>query len=611
MSADVQPLNEIKKKTAKNSRKKPASRPDALALRLKRHLDVIYPECDADELIDDILSTFWPDDAKDKPLAQPKPLSLDTWSEATTILITYGDSIRKRGEHPLKTLEDFLEDYAKSFINAVHILPFFPYSSDDGFAVMDYDEVRGDLGGWDDVERIGNNFQLMADIVINHASAQGQWFKDFKENKAPYNEYFFTAPMDADTSLVIRPRPFPLLTPFDTADGMKHVWCTFGPDQVDLDFSNPAVLVEFIRIMRLYLNHKVRIFRLDAVAFLWKEIGTACIHLPQTHEIVRLMRTLVDFYKEDVLLITETNVPKHENLSYFGNQNEAHMIYNFSLPPLLVQALLTGNEYYLKKWLMGMPPTQDGCAYFNFVAGHDGIGLFPAKGILMDEDVEEMIETVRGFGGEISMRSVAGGKEQPYEMNVSLFDALQGTIDGKDELQRERFLASQTIMMGLAGIPAFYIHSLLATPNDYAKMKKTDHRRSINRHNWQYSDLMEKLENPKSNQSYILNEVRRIAEIRTQQKAFHPNATQFTLQLCEGLFGFWRQSLNRKQDIFCVTNLTAHPLTLSLSSLNLYDGPRWTDLLTDYCYLDFDEEIILSPYQTVWIASHDGRTAKK
>jgi len=579
--------------------------PLTLEQKLLAHLEYIYPDKDQDDICARIMEVFWPEGAEDKPLDHPAALSYDTWSQSTSVVITYGNSIVREGEAPLKTLKDFLDTHLKDVVQGVHILPFFPYSSDDGFAVMDYRQVREGLGGWEDISDIGEDFYLMSDLVLNHASAQGNWFKEFQEGNAPYKDYFFTAPGDSDVSLVVRPRPSPLLVPFETAEGEKHVWCTFGPDQVDLDFSNPEVLIEFISIMRLYLEKNVRIFRLDAVAFLWKELGTNCLHQPQTHEIIRLMRTLFDHYYKDVLVITETNVPHHENLSYFGNQNEAHLIYNFTLPPLLIQALLTGNEYYLKRWLMSNPPTQTGCTYLNFVAGHDGIGLRPASGILMDQDLEEMIECIKGFGGKISMRAAKdeNEEEKPYEMNISLFDALKGTIDGEDEYQRERFMASQLVMMSLEGIPAFYIHSLLATPNDYEKMERTKHNRSINRHHWNAEELEALLADPASNQSYAMNEIKRALSIRVMQPAFHPNALQFTLQLPPGIFGFWRQSIDRKQDIFCVFNITNEDKVLPLHNLNLYAGGYWSDLLSDQRFDNRDDEIILNPYQGMWISN--------
>lgn len=575
---------------------------EAVKSRIIRHLSFIYPDEDQEVLAERIIDTFWPVTGKRRIIESHLPCE-DSWSENTAMVITYGDSLKKEGEFPLHTLQRFLHENLKDTINSVHILPFFPYSSDDGFAVMDYEQVREDLGNWDDITAIGKDFSLMSDMVLNHASSRGKWFEKFQESDPKYKDFFFTAPEGSDVSMVVRPRPSPLLTAFDTAEGLRHVWCTFGADQVDLNFANPDVLVEFVKIMRLYLDNNVRILRMDAVAFLWKEVGSPSIHMPQTHEIVRLFRTLADFFRDDVLIITETNVPHNENLTYFGNQNEAHLIYNFALPPLLVQALLTGREYYLKKWLMELPPTQEGCAYLNFVASHDGIGLRPAKGILMDADLDEMIRTIRSFGGEISMRTGEDGKQSPYEMNISLYDALKGTIHGEDDLGRERFLASQTIMMALEGVPAFYIHSLLATRNDYDKFRESGHRRHINRYQWDYDALNVKLNDKTSDENYIFNEVRRLINIRIAHKSFHPNATQFALHLPEGFFGFWRQSLDRKECTFCITNLTKQERTLHLHALNLYSGQNWCDLITEQCFKSRDQDVIFAPYQSMWISN--------
>lgn len=570
--------------------------------KLIRHLNIIYPDANQDDLANKIIDRFWPISAGKKAKETHLPGS-GAWSEKSTMLITYGDTILKDNEQPLKTLHNFLNTHLKNIINSVHILPFFPFSSDDGFAVKDYYKVRDDLGTWEDIQAIGNDYHLMADLVINHASSKSEWFEKFLKGESTYKNFFVTASLEDDLSNVVRPRPSALLTPFETDEGTKYLWCTFGPDQIDLNFEEPEVLLTFIDIMRVYLNNNVRIFRMDAVAFLWKEIGTDCIHLPQTHEIIRLLRTLIDFYEEDVLIITETNVPNHENLSYFGNQNEAHLIYNFSLPPLLIHALLSGHEFHLKKWLMELPPTQDGCAYLNFVAGHDGVGLRPAAGLLQDDEFNAMLETIKSFGGEISMRTGENGQEKPYEMNISLYDALKGTLDGQDQLQKERFIAAQTIMMALEGVPAFYIHSMLSTENDYELFKKTGHKRSINRHQYRYEALTAELENPKSDKNYILNEIKRLISIRINQPAFHPNATQFTLHLPEGFFGFWRQSLDRQQDLFCITNLTNEDKELSLHHLNMFSGVEWKDLLTGQVFKHRDHDLIIAPYQTMWITN--------
>jgi sucrose phosphorylase len=574
--------------------------PASLTASLHSLLEAIYPQKDNDKFAKDITNAFWTDESE--ALEIPKRVSFPLWSEKDSVVITYGDSIIDEAT-PLKTLHHFLRTHLKETINSVHILPFFPYSSDDGFAVMDYYAVNEKLGSWDDISDIAGDFRLMADLVINHASAQGIWFKKFIECKEPEKDFFYTADPKADLSQVVRPRSNPLLTPTETKEGIKHVWCTFGADQVDLNFANPEVLLEFIRIMRFYIEKGVRIFRLDAVAFLWKELDTACINRPQTHAIIKLLRVLASHHAEDIILITETNIPNHENLSYFGHQDEAHLIYNFSLPPLMVHALLNGTSLYLRRWLMSMPPSPEGCAYLNFTASHDGIGLRPAEGLLPEEEIAQMIDTIKSFGGKVSMRTGPGGIDRPYEMNIALFDAMKGTTEGQDDRQIERFLASQTIMMALEGVPAFYIHSLLATSNDYEKFKTTLQNRSLNRHRWNSAALNTLLADETTHHAKILKALKERLKIRLEQPAFHPNATQFTLDFGDTFFGFWRQSQDRTQSIFCITNMTHTKQSLDTSKINMTSINEWCDLLTDKP-VRVGSILNFAPYQTVWISNN-------
>ncbi len=576
--------------------------PSRLRDQLSQLLAAIYPGHNTDTLCEAVIDAFWSGAAQ--PRRRGRLLSNPLWSQRDSYVITYGNSIVD-GEHkPLDLLHDFLDANLRGSINGVHILPYFPFTSDDGFAVTDYLAVNSTLGAWEDIERIADDFKLMSDLVLNHCSSQSGWFNAYRQGHAPYDRFFFEASPEDDLSDVVRPRAHPLLRAVETTNGIRHVWCTFSHDQVDFDFSNPQVLLEFLRIMRFHVERGVRTIRLDAVAFIWKEVGTPCIHLRQTHEIVRLMRVLADYNEEPLVLITETNVPNLENLSYFGNRNEAHVIYNFSLPPLILHALLSGTSQWLKAWQMAMPPAQPGCTYFNFTASHDGIGLRPAEGLLDETEIQAMIDTVRGFGGLVSMRQAAGGAARPYELNVSLFDALKGTRNGVDGWNVERFLCSQAIAMALEGIPAFYIHSLLATPNDHAGVEKTGHNRAINRHRWHYPDLKRALEDPTSRHAVVFNEMKRMIDIRIRQPAFHPNATQFTLQLGDRLFGFWRQSVDRAQSVFAIHNVSDEAVTISAMALNLTGGEDWSDLLSGEPVPETAGDISFAPYQCRWITNH-------
>lgn len=499
-------------------------------------------------------------------------------------------------------LQEFLERNLRGTVSGVHVLPFFPYSSDDGFAVEDYFSVDPALGDWSDIQRIGSEFGLMSDMVLNHVSAEGKWFTAYLQGEAPYDRFFMEANPSDDLSAVVRPRTSPLLREVVTARGTRHIWCTFSHDQVDLDFHNPEVLLEILRVLRFHIDHGVRIIRLDAVAFLWKEPGSPSIHLPQTHAVVKLMRVLADFATEPVILLTETNVPKAENLSYFGRRDEAHMVYQFPLPPLVLHAMLSGNVRYLRKWLRAMPPAPLGCAYFNFTASHDGIGMRPVEGILPPDEIGRMIAAIRAAGGRVSMRALAGGGEAPYELNCGYFDAMGQTFSGESGLKIARFLCSQTIVMSIEGVPAFYIHSFLATPNDQDAVERRGINRAINRHRWDLSDLAGKLADPGSDQSVVLHELQRRLQLRAAQAAFHPNATQLTLQLDDRVLGVWRQSLDRQQSVFALHNVSDQPATIEAYQLNLIDDENWRDLLTGET-VSPDGMISLAPYQCRWISN--------
>ena len=572
--------------------------------RVRTHIEYIYQDVDAvqdyAELTRKVLAS-----AQLEILLGDQDIPAVLWSQEDVAVISYGDTIVHADQVPLVSLKDFLDRHMQGVINTVHLLPFFPFSSDDGFAVQDYRCVNPILGDWEHINHIANDYKLMADLVVNHCSSQSHWFENFIAGEGEGKDFFFTAFPEDDVSNVVRPRTNSLLNPVETANGTQHVWCTFSHDQVDLNFKNPDVLVEFIKIIRFYLDNGVKVFRLDAIAFLWKIEGTSCLNLDQTHEIVRLFRTIIERIQPEAIIITETNIPNQENLSYFGNANEAHCVYNFSLPPLLLNTFLTGSCRYLKQWMMSMPPAQLGTAYFNFIASHDGIGLRPAKGLLSHDEINTLIETMQSFGGEISWRTGKDGTERPYEVNITLFDALQGTVNGKDQYGEARFLCAHTIMLALEGIPAFYIHSLLATENDHERYAKTCRKRSINRTQWDINDIDQRLTDQSTHHARINKRLKQIIQIRKKQKAFHPNATQFTLHLGDHIFGFWRQSMDRSQSVFSISNITHQPQQLSLLDINLISTETWIDLLSGEKIHSIDEKIHLEPYQSVWISNQN------
>ncbi|GIR62899.1 MAG: sucrose phosphorylase [Alphaproteobacteria bacterium] len=524
-------------------------------------------------------------------------------SEKTLLLISYGDNLKNKNEVPLKTLKIFFEKHLKNFFEILHVLPFYPSSSDGGFSVTDHKNVNKDLGTWNDIRSLSNHASIMADLILNHSSIKGKWFNSFIKEKEDYKNFFFTIDDNFDFSKVIRPRDHKLIQIYNYKKKNNKLWCTFSHDQIDLNFKDPLVLIEFIEIVLLLLSKGVTTFRLDAVAFIWKKNGTSCVNLPETHEIVKLLRLIVNYINPHALIVTETNLPRKENLSYFGNNDEANWIYNFPLPPLILYTFLFEDSSKISGWSKSMPPAQINNAYLNFIASHDGIGMRPAEGILDNIILDKLFKRVKKNGGKFSFRKVES-KNKVYEANITLFDALKRTDFDKDGIFAvERYIAAHSILLALEGVPAIYFNSLFGTSNDQNAFIKTGIKRNINRFKWDFSDLSKKLKNKNSLENIIYSKILKIISLRQKQIAFHPNATQYTLTLGNKLFGVWRQSIDRSQNIFAITNISSVVRELKLSKINLFENQLWFDLLKPDESLNNLKILKLKPFQTVWISN--------
>lgn len=560
----------------------------------------------ARRLTDRLVAIYGPDagqKAAERLLSRLPEADRDTgattekWNERDVVLITYGDSMTSDTENALQVLHRWVRTHLDECITCVHVLPFFPYSSDDGFSVIDYRQVDPALGTWADIRQIGEDYDVMVDLVINHASKECAWFRNFLADQDPGRDYFITVDPDTDLSAVVRPRSLPLLTPFETSTGLKHVWTTFSDDQVDLNVANPDVLLEMIDILLLYMRHGARIVRLDAIAFLWKQPGTTCLHLRQTHDIVKVLRDVMERVDHRAVLLTETNVPNRENLSYFGAGDEAHMVYQFSLPPLLLHALYTGCAGHLSRWAADMPELEPECTFLNFTASHDGIGVRPLEGLLEPDELTELLEGMQACGGRISTRHMNDGTDRPYEINISWFDAMQRTARGPDRFTFERFILSQVIMLEMRGIPAFYIHSLVATRNHEAGVAASGRARTINRRKWTERELEERLQDHTTHRR-ALAELKRLIALRKAQKAFHPDAEQTVMFLDEACFAIRRTSRDGDQHIQCLSNVTANVLDLDTRPGTVLETS--VDLISGE-HVAKDGRIRLRPYQTVWL----------
>jgi glucosylglycerate phosphorylase len=573
--------------------------------RIQKELNFLYGEKNAQDIFRKLaprLETF----KNHHPELGHSPSINDLLTEHDVILITYGGQVIQPGGIPLRTLDKFLERYLRGYISGVHILPFYPYSSDDGFSVIDYWQVDTELGSWEDIARLKKDYRLMVDGVINHISQYSQWFQGFLQGDEKYKDYFIVADPDTDLSQVVRPRTHPVLTPFETNQGVKYVWTTFSSDQVDLNFKNPQVLLEIIDLLLFYVEQGAELIRLDAIAYLWKEIGTPSIHLPQTHSVIKVLRAVLDEVAPTTLLITETNVPHVDNISYFGDllpgtdrTDEAQMVYQFPLAPLAAHTFLTGSSLRLRDWAQGLESSQP---FLNFIASHDGIGLMPARGLLEQGEIQNLIDKTLEHGGQVSYKNNPDGTRSVYELNITLFDLLNNPAYPESEKGIAKFLASQALMLSLSGVPGIYFHSLFGSRSCHECYTNTGRARTLNREKLKLMDLDEELADPYSHRSQVFQGYLQMLQVRKRQPAFHPKGEQRILDLGDSVFGLLRKPFPAGDPLLCLINVTSGAQKIPKAALGvkgLHSGD-YDDLLSDF-KTTLPGDIEMRPYQVMWL----------
>lgn len=547
----------------------------------------------------------------------------ERFTERDLVLITYGDLLSSPGKRPLEALSELVTKVTHGSISSIHLLPFFPYSSDRGFAVVDFQEVDPRLGTWEDIERLGTKYRLMFDGVFNHVSSKSRWFQRFLNGRPGFENYFVTFSTGEAISkdhlrLILRPRTSELLTPFHTLNGVKWVWTTFSPDQVDLNFKNPEVLLRVIEVLLLYVRRGADMLRLDAVTYLWRELGTRCAHLKETHALVQLFRAVLDVVAPRVALITETNVPHEDNITYFGDgSNEAQMVYNFALPPLTLYAFLAGDARPLARWAEALRTPSAATAFFNFLDSHDGIGLLGARGLLSEAEIRFLVERVEAHGGLVSYRTEADGSQSPYELNITWYSALNREgAEEAPELQVARFVASRSIALALAGVPGIYLPSLFGSKNDIEAVQAGEGARAINRDTLDVPTLKRALRDRRTWVSKVARAFVRLTRLRVATPAFHPNAPQRVLGGQPEVFALLRGPVTG-QLVLALTNVTDRDQTVSFSAESL--GIRhlvWRDLLSRRRVVmgPAGLSVALRPYAVCWLlavpGSGQGQVAK-
>ncbi len=574
----------------------PSQRSNALA-RVRALCDAVYGDAlgaQACERLRQIIESH--------PPVMPK--HDDALTQRDVMLITYGDQVREPGRLPLQTLSDFCTRHLVGVVSAVHILPFYPYTSDDGFSVVDYRAINPELGTWEDVERLGGRFRLMFDAVINHISSKSAWFQGYLRGEERYRNYFIAVEGNPNLSQVVRPRALPLLTTFDTALGRRAVWTTFSDDQIDLNYANPDVLAEIVDVLLFYAQRGADFIRLDAIAYLWKEPGTSCIHLPNTHRVVQIFRAVLDAVAPHVRLITETNVPHSDNIAYFGDgSNEAQLVYNFALPPLTLHTLQTGDARTLSQWAATLTLPSKRTTFFNFLASHDGIGLNPARGILSNREVDALVERMLAVGGFINYKHNSDGSRSPYEMNVNYFDALSFGASGEEETA-DRFVVAHAIMFAMIGMPGIYFHSLFGSRGWPEGVQQLGYNRAINRQKLDRGALERELADNDSRRARVFARLSHLLRVRAGHAAFHPFGEQQVIACGPGVFALLRISPDDRSRVLCLMNVSAEEQLVQ---------PPWRTLLgTNNAVRDLlsgarlnvhGPSLELDPYEVRWLSA--------
>lgn len=515
------------------------------------------------------------------------------WDEKDVVLITYADQFSAKGEKALPVFTRFYNEWLARTFSHVHLLPFYPWSSDDGFSVIDYHSVAPETGTWQDVADLKQSASLMFDFVCNHMSAKSEWFANYLAQKPGYEDFFIAVDPETDLSAVTRPRALPLLTPFTLHDGsVRHLWTTFSDDQIDLNFASPQVLIAMVDVLLHYLAEGARYIRLDAVGFMWKIPGTSCIHLEQTHCLIQLFRAITEAVAPGTVIITETNVPHKDNISYFGDgENEAQMVYQFSLPPLVLHAVHRQDVKALCQWAgsLALPSTKT--TWFNFLASHDGIGLNPLRGILPESEILALVEKLQQEGALVNWKNNPDGTRSPYEINVTYLDALSAQNSSDDE-RITRFILAHAVLLSFPGVPAVYIQSILGSRNDYEGVERLGYNRAINRKKYTAGQVDLELNNKNSIRHKIYSRLSEFIAIRRGESAFHPDAQAFFESLDEQILKIVRVAENGER-ITALFNFSNNVHTVygdSLTGMELLSGQAVSG-----------KELTLNPWQVMWI----------
>lgn len=422
------------------------------------------------------------------------------------MLIAYADSMGK----DLGELHKIINKHYRKAVGGIHILPFYPSSADRGFAPIRYDKVDEKFGSFEDIERLGKDYYLMFDFMVNHISAQSEFYRDFLKNKdaSPYKDMFIRfkdfwengEPTQAQTDLIYKRKPRAPYVEAQFADGStEKIWCTFCEEQIDLDVSKEVTKRFIADTLKSMCEHGAAIIRLDAFAYAIKKPDTNCFFVePDTWELLYDIENIVSERGCEIL----PEIHEHYTIP-MKIADKGFWIYDFALPVITLHALFNHTGKYLKKWLEMCPMKQ-----FTTLDTHDGIGIVDVKDLIPDDEIENVKEQMYARGANVKKiySSEAYNNLDIYQVNTTYYSAL-GNSD-------KAYLLARAIQFFAPGIPQVYYVGLLAGENDIELMERTKNGRDINRHYYTAEDI------DKEQDREVVRKLKELMELRNSHAAF-------------------------------------------------------------------------------------------
>jgi len=464
-------------------------------------------------------------------------------------LIVYPDSLG--GD--LKTLSRVLKKYFQESIGGVHILPFYPSSSDRGFSPLTHLHVDERFGNWENIGEIACDFDLIVDMMINHVSQQSSYFQDYlsRGSLSFYKDFFLDEETffegmgrnEHDLKLLYRPRPESPFREFILEDGKrKNIFCTFSRDQIDLNIENSQVRKLFLSFMDQFERVGVDMVRLDAVGYSIKRRGTSSFMLKET-------RDNITWFGEQLHNRGITSLPevhqKYDAQIQLASQEGVDYVYDFNLPLLVLYTLFFGDAKPLKRWIAIRPTNA-----ITTLDTHDGIGVVDVEGLLDEKLIKKTLQLLRVHGGNALLRATGTQSDNVdiYQINVTYYSALGESDEG--------YLIARALQFFIPGIPQVYYVGALAGSNDAQKVERTNIGRDINRHDYTEEEIQQAFERK------IVRDLRDLMKFRSTYEAF--DGTFSSLSSNDAILKLrWEE-----EDLWCELFVDLHSLRASIEYID-------------------------------------------